>query len=135
MSINKKHLIDCDVDPFVPDDWKVYKEDQLEGRVRGKVDPQNIMLCEIDNTLQKDLCTLEEKPVLTANVLDYLLANPNLIPDEWQKKHVFFFGTIYNSEGYLAVRCLYQFDEGEWIWGHDWLDRSWRKEHAALLAS
>lgn len=45
---------------------------------------------------------------LNANVLDYLLEHPQLIPEEWKDKDVFFWGTIYrNIRGNQFVRCLH----------------------------
>jgi hypothetical protein len=66
-------------------------------------------------------------PVMNANVLDYLLANPDLIPEEWKKdekgntRYIFFWGTVYRrSNGNLCVRCLYWDDSG-WYWSLRWL--------------
>ena len=57
---------------------------------------------------------LANEPVLNANVLDYLLAHPTLIPDEWKDKYIFFWGTVYrHSLGGLCVRYLC-FSDGEW---------------------
>lgn len=48
---------------------------------------------------------------LNANVLDYLLLRPELIPEDWKDKTIYFWGTIYSdyseSEGDLCVRYLY----------------------------
>ncbi len=71
---------------------------------------------------------LKSKKVLNACVLDYLLANPHLIPEEWKKdsegntRYIFFWGTIFrDSDGLLCVRCLY-FESGEWRTSDYWLD-------------
>lgn len=65
---------------------------------------------------------LKDKPVLNANVLDYLLAHPDLIPEDWKGKRVYFWGTIYQVEGFgRHVRYL-TFDEKEtnkWRWYWD----------------
>ena len=57
-------------------------------------------------------------PVLNSNVLDYLLANPHYIPEEWKAPTfgmVFFWGTIYGLKSvskpqkpYRLVRGLYR---------------------------
>jgi hypothetical protein len=91
------------------------------------------------NKLRKQLAG---KPVLNANVLDYLLKNPQLIPDDWKKDgsgntcYIFFWGTIYRvSGGYLFVRYLY-WDVGRWQWFARWLVFDWGSgSPAALRAS
>ena len=85
----KRHIIDCDATPFVPDGLKV-EEHTPGGRFEWNPDEIKLYLSDkqrsgsIDgNKLHKELAG---KPVLNANVLDYLLAHPNLIPDEWKGK-------------------------------------------------
>jgi hypothetical protein len=135
-----KHLIDCDANPFVPEGWKVEqhrKGGQLEWNPerialylsKGQQDGKYIG----GHKLRKEL---EDKPVLNACVLDYLLAHPDLIPESWKGKVVFFWGTIYRSaDGGLYVRCLY-WDGGRWSWDCLWLGLDWHGGHpAAALAS
>jgi hypothetical protein len=142
----RKHLIDCDASPFVPDGWKV--EDHQKGgqfdwsaaSVKFHLDAgqQNGKYLE-GNKLRKQL---SGKPVLNANVLDYLLKNPDLIPEDWKKdekgntRYIFFWGTIYrNSDGSLCVRYLYWLDGG-WRWDAYWLGHGWGDySPAALRAS
>jgi hypothetical protein len=49
-----------------------------------------------------------KKPALNANILEYVLARPFLIPEEWKGRFVFFNGTIYRSsaDSGLWCRCL-----------------------------
>jgi len=124
--VRVEHIIDCDANPFVPDGWQVeehIKGGQLafnpakinlylsKGQKKGKVIQ--------GHNLRKEL---KGQPVLNANVLDYLLAHPELIPEEWKSKAVFFWGTIYrNSDGGLDVRYLY-WCGGQWGWDDGWLD-------------
>ncbi|SRR6266481_265375 len=136
-----EHIIDCDAQPFVPDGWSVeehqkggtwswdaskaylYKSpEQLKGSIEG-------------NKLREKLRKIST-PVLNANVLDYLLANPHLIPEEWKGKYVFFWGTVYRySSGHLYVRCLC-WNDGRWSWSGFWLDLGWDcLGPAAVLAS
>jgi hypothetical protein len=85
-----EHLINCDANPFVPRGWKV-EEHKKSGQI--KWDPAKILLhlsknqkggkVINGNNLRKEL---ENLPVLNANVLDYLLANPHLIPNKWKGK-------------------------------------------------
>lgn len=144
-------IIDCDSAPYIPDGWKVKEGDQLPGRVRGQVvwDPAKINLYLSENQqngkyiegdkLQKELA---KEPVLPANILDYLLKNPHLIPEEWKKdangntRYIFFWGTVYrDSGGNLYVRCLY-FSDGRWYWDCLWLGLDWYDfDPAAVLAS
>jgi hypothetical protein len=105
-------LIDLDTDPRIPyDGWKV-EEHKKGGQFAW--DPSKVALflskkqqegSSIEgNKLRKEMV---DQPVYNANLLDYLLDNPHLIPDEWKGKVVFFWGTIYRrSDGHLCVRCL-----------------------------
>ncbi len=77
---------------------------------------------------------LEKMPVMNACVLDYLLANPHLIPEEWKGKAVFFWGTIFRySDGNLYVRCLI-WRGGQWQSYYGWLDRDWDGSFPAALS-
>lgn len=118
-------IVDLDADPFVPDGWKVVKHvkgGQLEfdpAKVALYLDEEQNGGVIIGHELRGKL---KGKPVFNANLLDYLLAHPNLIPEEWKGKAVFFWGTIYrDSVGSLCVRCLV-WDDGRWYWVYRWLD-------------
>ena len=79
---------------------------------------------------------LTKATILNACVLDYLLKHPELIPDSWKGKFIFFWGTIYrHSDGNLFVRyLLWSGDGGYWI--YFWLDDDWYDFNpAAVLAS
>ncbi len=140
-----RRFIDCDAAPFLPEGWSIKPEDQIASGVRGEItfDPAKIASHFVDG--QKDGKSivghelkklLEGQPVLPANVLDYLLAHPELIPDAWKGKYLYFWGTIYrDSDGSLCVRCLY-WSDGRWDWGYDWLGRRFGGQGpSALLAS
>lgn len=133
----RRHVIDCDAAPFVPDGWKV--EEHIKGG-EFEWNPEAISLYLSDkqqgsgwvegNKLRKELTGM---PVLNANVLDYLLAHPNLIPDEWKGKYVFFWGTIYRrSDGSLYVRYLNWYGVS---WDRDsrWLDFDWYAHDPAAV--
>lgn len=132
-----EHIIDCDANPFVPNGWKV-EEHQKSGHFKLDISlvqffrtegQQNGNVME-GNNLRKELAS---KPVLNANVLDYLLANPHLIPEYWKGKAVFFWGTIYRrSDGRLYVRCLH-WDGDRWRWSNYWLGRAWGDSAPAAL--
>lgn len=132
-----KHLIDCDVDPFVPDGWKV-EENQRGGLlywsgtvVKLYTDPVQKGREYIDGHILRN--ALKKQPVLNANVLDHLLKNPDLIPKNWKKdkkgntRYIFFWGTIYSWNrwsGNLYVRGLYWID-GRWDWCAFHFDEDW----------
>jgi hypothetical protein len=68
---------------------------------------------------------LRGKPVYNANLLDFLLKHPHLIPEEWKGKYVFFWGTVYRfSDGFLCVRYLCWSGDG-WYWSGRWLGGGW----------
>ncbi len=136
------HIIDLDAKPFIPERWRVRKIVQLRGSVIGqfKYDPTKVKLHLSKNQqdgrvikgreLRKEL---ETQPVLNANLLDFYLDHPDLIPEEWKGKLVFFWGTIYrNPLGHLCIRCLY-WDGGRWIGYYRLLVNDWYSNHPAAL--
>jgi hypothetical protein len=133
-----EHLIDCDSTPFVPSSWSV--EEHKKGGM-FKFNPEKVSLYlskkqikgRIEGShLRKELAN---QPTLNANFLDYLLAHPELIPEEWKGKYIFFWGTIYrDSDGSLYVRCLY-WNGSEWDWYYFWLDSGFYSDNPAALAS
>jgi len=141
-----QHVVDCDAKPFVPNGWKV--EEHKKGgqltldmsKVRLHLSPNQMDGKRIEgNKLRKELAT---EPVLNVNVLDYLLAHPDLIPEDWKKdergntRYIFFWGTMYRySSGHLFVRFLC-WGGGAWYWNHGWLDDDWFGNcPSAVLAS
>lgn len=135
-----EHAIDCDADPFIPNGWSVAGH-QKGGIIKfdaSKIDPY-LSKKQKDGTIEGNKLReeLKGKKVLNANVLDYLLANPKLIPEGWKGKGVFFWGTIYrNSLGYLCVRYLYWNNDASWDWSNYWLSNSWDPSNpAGLLTS
>lgn len=134
-----KHVIDLDADPFVPEDCTV-EEHQKQGQFQW--DPAKIQLF-LSKKQQKGYIEghmlrkeLKGKPILNANILDYLFSHPELIPEEWKEKNIFFWGTIYrDSDGDLYVRYLY-WGGGKWCWDYGWLVIDLRvSSPAAVLAS
>ena len=90
---------------------------------------------------QQFLDAVAKMSVLNANVLDYLLENPHLIPEEWKSdptdeyrskgyQRIHFLGTLYeHSHGGLAARYIEWREEverrgylaictGKWGWSH-----------------
>ena len=133
-----EHLINCDANPFIPDGWIV--EEHKKGGLY-KFDPSKVSLYlskkQVKGSIQgHDLRKeLEGKSVFNANILDYLLAHTELIPEEWKGKVVFFWGTIYrHSGGDLYVRYLYWVGS-RWHWDYCWLDSGFNSGTPAALAS
>mgnify|MGYP001568188318 CR=1 FL=1 len=137
-------IINCDAAPFEPKGLTVAPEsEQLPNRVLGQFvfDPTKVKLhlspnqqdgkCVDGNKLKKELTG---EPVLPVNVLDFYLANFDLIPEEWKGKLVFFWGTIYRgSGGRLAVRYLC-FDGGGWCSLFSWLDSGgWDRDNPSAV--
>lgn len=141
-----EHVIDCSVAPFCPEKWEVLPpEEQISTRLQGQLkwNRENqktaLYLSEKQTTGEKWIegnklrKELAGQVVLPANVLDYQLANPNLIPEEWKGKAVFFWGTIYrDSDGGLYVRCLC-WGGSRWNWGYSWLGLSFDSRLPAAL--
>lgn len=133
-----EHVIDGDAAPMIPNGWSV-EEHQKGGVMKFDSSKTELYLSKKQKSgtigghkLREEL---KGKKVLNANVLDYLLANPKAIPEEWKGKAVFFWGTIYcDSGGNLYVRFLY-WDGRQWRWGSHWLDSGFYGRPALLLAS
>jgi len=130
-----EYIVDFGKSPSIPNGWSILPDaEQLPNRVKGvmKFDPTKVRL-HLDNG-QKDGKWIEgnklreklaDVSVYGAQLGDFYLANPHLIPEEWKGKAVFLWGTIYrHSGGRLYVRCLF-WDGGEWVWRYDWLARDW----------
>ncbi|MBI2023291.1 hypothetical protein HYT01_01860 [Candidatus Giovannonibacteria bacterium] len=85
---------------------------------------------------------LTGKPVLNASVLDALLANTHLIPEDWKRDengnaiYIFFWASIFRGlGGCFCVRCLC-FCGVRWYSHYDWLNYGWYGDvPAALRAS
>jgi hypothetical protein len=132
-----ENIIDCDPDPFVPDGWEVV-EHVKGGQVQWNPSKVSLWLASgqqnggyvVGNKLRKEVA---KKSPFNANVLDYLLANPHLIPEEWKGKYIFFWGTIYRHRGGdLCVRCLY-WRGGRWGWSGGWLGYGFYGRYPAAL--
>lgn len=129
------HIINYDFHPFCPEGWKV-EDHRKGGRLEWNMGKISLYLSDLQekgvegNKLRKEL---ESMLVPNANALDYLLAHPEIIPEEWKNKKVYFWGTIYrNPGGYLHVRCL-RWNKGQWTWGCSWLCHDFRGDSPAVL--
>lgn len=84
--------VDCDAEPFVPEGWRVEKH--VKG---GFLDAESIQVA---------LSLPAGEVPYNANLLDYLLAHPELVPEKWEHSAVIFTGTIYHWLGASCVRYL-----------------------------
>ena len=132
------HLINCDAPPFTPPNWSVEKH-QLGGLLEFnstkisfyQSDGQTKKFIEGNELRQK----LNGMSVLNANVLDYLIIHPELIPESWKNKRIYFWGTIYrDSDGDLHVRHL-DWNGSEWGWHFKWLNNVFSLGSFAAIAS
>jgi hypothetical protein len=132
-----RHVIDFDANPFVPEGWTV--EEHIRGG-QPEWDPTKVALYLSEgqqdgkwirgHQLREEL---KGKPVYNANLLDYLLAHPELIQKEWKGKPVFFWGTIYRSpDGNLHVRSLDWRGDG-WFWDFRWLGSGFHGSRPAAV--
>ena len=140
------HAVDLDADPFVQERFEV------EEHIRGGQfvwDPAKVVVglisreqtgrpSRVEGSQLRQEIKLKSLPVFNANLLDWLLQNPRLIPEEWKDKHVHFWGTIYRSthgSSRPAVRCL-MWLHNRWTNGMAFADTSFgSKDYAAILKS
>ena len=132
-----QNIIDCDAEPFIPEGYKI-KEHKKGGQL--KFDPAKFFFYLSEkqkkgiitgNDLRKELVN---QPVMNANVLDYLLAHHEIIPEDWKGKTIFFWGTIYrDSDGDLFVRYL-SWDGSRWYWDRNWIGGDIDSSITAALA-
>lgn len=114
-------VIDLDADPFCPEGWTV------AGHHRGG--KWRFVQLMVDLSLQASVgrktnmgngpcAELVGGPILNANLLDWYLANPKYIPEEWTNQRVTFWGTAYRPPGEheLSVRFLFRDHENTWQW-------------------
>lgn len=87
----KEHIIDLDADPRTPyDGWKI-EEHKKGGQFAWNPAKVALFLSKKQqdgNSIEGDKLRKEmaDQTVYNANLLDYLLDNPHLIPEEWKGK-------------------------------------------------
>lgn len=143
-----ENLIDCDVEPACPEGYTV--EHKGGGNLKWEEWRVDLYRSQYQTTgdyhiqghdLRKEL---EGKPVLNACVLDFLLANPALIPSHWKAERLFFWGSVYRRithhrrGGTLYIRYLYwnraSHLDGRWQSSQLWLGTNWGlNDPAAVL--
>ena len=140
------HEINTDITPNMPFDGAKIEKHGRAGKIVLDFSKINLYLSEkqktgsiIGHDLRKEL---EGKKAMNACVLDYLLANPHLIPEDWKKdskgntRFIFFWGTIFRlTSDNLYVRCLCWYG-GKWQSVYNWLGSRWGvNDPAAVSAS
>ena len=146
-SADTRYFTDLTLDPVACHRWLIEEHQKAVGGINVIVwDPARVELY-VDDTQKNGNVdgfmlrkSLRGKPVLNANVLDFLLRNPQLIPEDWKKKdergkprRIFFFGTIYcrpNDDLYVRYLC---WDDEKWGWGVQWLGVSRQDTDPAAL--
>jgi len=126
MQMVGNHEVNTDIMPALPFPGATIEYHKKRGMVA--INPSKVVLHLSPNqkngktqghNLRKEL---KGMPVMDACELDYYLANPHLIPEEWKGKAVFFWGTIFRySDDSLCVRCLV-WRGGAWVSSYGWLD-------------
>ena len=86
--------------------------------------------------LRLELEKENEPSCLNATFRDFLLANPEFIPEDWESGYTYFWDTIAaRPDGDLYAAYLYRSGQ-RWNGGWYWLDRGWGAlDPAARLAS
>lgn len=139
----QRHIINLDADPFVPDRWTV-QEHRHGGSWQFNADEVTLFL----DKRQRDgknikgkmiYQDLKAQSVMNANVLDYLLKNNCLIPEDWKEdgdgksRYICFWGTIYRDwDGLLYVRFL-SWDGIRWTQGSFWIGTYFRTNYPAAV--
>ncbi len=131
-----KHEINCDADPMIPDDWSI-EEHNRQGLLNFSLDKVSLYRPKKQHkglingyNLRQELIG---KNAMNANVLDYLLVHPELIPDAWKNFHIFFWGTIYrHSPDNISVRYLC-WRGRKWRWFFGWPGRGFDFNHPAII--
>jgi len=147
-----KHVVNLAGD-CMPESWKSsgWAIEKHSGDGTFELDPSRFQLhfspnqndgkVIVGNKLRKEL-EKNKVPVLNACVLDYLIAHPEIIPEDWKvdekgnTRHIYFWGTVYRrAGGSLCVRCLC-WRCGVWDWDYGCLGSGWYvQDPAAILAS
>lgn len=129
-----KHIINCANPPFIPPGYSVEKHQP--GNEQYEFDAVKVFLFQ-SKKQEKEILTgdellqeLDNIPVLNVNVLDYLLAHKELIPESWKDKRIYFLGTIYLLNGIRVVRYLY-WSRSQWSWCQRWLESGFDYRHFA----
>ncbi len=104
------HVVKFDSEPFVPEGFRLAPpENQLSVRMSGDfVWSDGHVLALIAQASTREGLWIPGRRALGAQLLDYMLEHPYLIPAELEGKRIFFWGTVYlDAEGCGCVRSLW----------------------------
>ena len=135
--------VDLDADPFIPEGWSVAKKDDgtpchtKGGKILFSPNMVDLYLSEEQRTVLTQGDDLRKKVEVknpyNANLLDFYLAHPELIPESWKGKAVYFWGTIYYfTDGRRCVRFLF-FGGKRCHWGSCPIVREWSPDEPAAV--
>lgn len=138
-----RHWIDCDAPPFIPEGLTYHEEDQLPSRIRGKIlwkkSEAGLWLSErqrggmIKGTdLFEEIKNLDVL-VYPVQVLDYLLKNPDQIPEEWRVENTFFWSPYRDANDYRYVRYLCWLGTS-WVYYLCFLGDDWHFRYPAAFS-
>ncbi|MFA4942726.1 MAG: hypothetical protein WC564_03770 [Patescibacteria group bacterium] len=133
-------VVDTHNTPFIPPGWTIdahrpfgrYELDVSEIHIHVSIKQYNVLPIDGIELLEE----LARNIVFNANVLDCLLDHQELIPDDWKRFRLFFWGTIYKLlDGRRVVRCL-QWHNDNWNWGYQLIESNFGSHSfAATLAA
>jgi hypothetical protein len=137
-------VIDFDKEPKIPLGWSIHKEDQLttssgqpsyqSGRWEFNHSSawlyRKVTSLPIKGHILKQY--LNRHMNMGAQLLDHLLVNQNLIPEDWKDFNVYFWTIYRNEAGKCCVRCLFR-NGKRWYSGHKLLDQDFDKNDNALI--
>jgi len=135
--VDRENIIDFNLKPFTPRGWVVDEHLQFG---KWPFDINAVSLYRDEKQKNESLIgghdlriNLVGRLLLNANVLDFLIDHPNLIPEPWKEFYVFFWGTLYrNQRNELQVRGLV-WDGRSWNWLTRCLDEKFRTDQPALI--
>jgi len=107
-----KHVVDCNIDPVVPEDWKLHRHNGI-GKLELELKNGKLHRL-VDERGRRISLNRRRAP---ANVLDYLVASPHIIPDD--RETIYFRGTEFLHPGkFICIRVLIQSAPGHWMAHH-----------------
>ncbi len=118
--MQSKYWVDLCANPFIPEWWSA-EEHRPQGFWKFNLKKISLYVSEKISSWDEWRSELVGRPVFNANLLDHLLKYKELIPENWKKIKVFFWGTVYRYFGSdLRVRFLY-WDGTDWQWDFAWV--------------
>lgn len=108
---DKEYKIPCNTTPFIPDGLYIVEHRKFDffnlNPNYTKLDLSR-KLRNMSNSGKNIKEHLSKKFVMNVNILDFIIENPDLIPENWKGKEIYFWGTIYaiESSADIVIACL-----------------------------